>query len=500
MSVSERRKKAIFATIICSILANAFSYLNLMPHHDAINHTLNFAGNWELSLGRFFLVPYGKVLGNIYMPWVNGVLSIFFLAVSVCIICTIYNMKKTWQIVLVAGLLTTNYAITELCGTFSFVLGSYTLSLCLACIGCYLTENNSYRKMFLASVCFFLSLGLYQAYITTAMVLYLGKVLLEILDGEKIDYVLRKCLKRGLTLAIAAVGYIIIYKMLLYFTGIKPADSYNSISGLRKVNLLFLYYGMIGAMTQFIKIFFAAQYFGILNSCMNVALLLVVLLVMIKHILENLNAKWIRIGCCIVGILIFPILAQLMCIFMGLSRIYFTASYAVFMFYPICVAIIGNYITQKYEILKKVTVIASGIVLVGFILYSNGAYSLQKITYDRTMSISSRIAGEINNVEGYIPGETSVILIGRMSDNAENLNGMKKYDVLAGFTKTSITYPQTFASFFRLMGDNIKVELNTEKIKVYSEMERVKSMTSYPQKGYYRMIDDVLVIKFSDKT
>ena len=106
--MSVNRKIAIVSTAIFSMIANAFAYFNLMPHHDAINHALYFAGNWELSLGRFLLIPYGKIFGNIYMPWLNGWLSIVFLTVSVCLICEIYNMNKKWQIVLTAGFLTTN--------------------------------------------------------------------------------------------------------------------------------------------------------------------------------------------------------------------------------------------------------------------------------------------------------------------------------------------------------------------------------------------------------
>lgn len=92
--MSANRKIAIVSTAIFSMIANAFAYFNLMPHHDAINHALYFAGNWVLSLGRFLLIPYGKIFGNIYMPWLNGWLSIVFLTVSVCLICEIYNMNK----------------------------------------------------------------------------------------------------------------------------------------------------------------------------------------------------------------------------------------------------------------------------------------------------------------------------------------------------------------------------------------------------------------------
>ncbi len=499
--MSVNRKIAIVSTAIFSMIANAFAYFNLMPHHDAINHALYFAGNWELSLGRFLLIPYGKIFGNIYMPWLNGWLSIVFLTVSVCLICEIYNMNKKWQIVLTAGFLTTNYAITELCGTFSFVLGSYSLAFMLACLGCYWVEYSSKRKLCLASVCFFLSMGLYQAYITAAMSVLLGKAVLKLLDGKKIKGVFKDCFKWGMILFIAATLYIVVYKMILHLVGIVSPDSYNSISGIKKINLLFLYHGGRVALKQFVDVFFSGKYFGIITASMNVLLLGMALWNMIKTTAKRKINKLETALCYVLIFWVFPIISQLMCVFMGLSKVYFTPSYAMFIFYPICIAIVGNYNSDERNVMQKLAMLAGGGLLCYFVLYSNGAYSLQKIAYDRTVSIVTRVAGEIDGIEGYIPGETNVILVGCMSDNKGNvelLNGIKKYEVLAGFTKTSITYPQTFTSFFKLMGDKINVESNSEKIKEYLENSVVKNMSSYPKKGYCKMIDDVLVIKFSD--
>ena len=43
-------KICFLATAAFSLVANAFAYFNLTPHHDSINHIFHFAGTWEISL------------------------------------------------------------------------------------------------------------------------------------------------------------------------------------------------------------------------------------------------------------------------------------------------------------------------------------------------------------------------------------------------------------------------------------------------------------------
>lgn len=154
----------------------------------------------------------------------------------------------------------------------------------LACLGCYWVEYSSKRKLCLASVCFFLSMGLYQAYITAAMSVLLGKAVLKLLDGKKIKGVFKDCFKWGMILFIAATLYIVVYKMILHLIGIVSPDSYNSISGIKKINLLFLYHGGRVALKQFVDVFFSGKYFGIITASMNVLLLGMALWNMIKQL------------------------------------------------------------------------------------------------------------------------------------------------------------------------------------------------------------------------
>ena len=62
-------KTALGFTLLFSLLANAFVYFNVSPQHDSVNHMFEFAGTWELSLGRFLLPLYGNLQGQITTPW-----------------------------------------------------------------------------------------------------------------------------------------------------------------------------------------------------------------------------------------------------------------------------------------------------------------------------------------------------------------------------------------------------------------------------------------------
>lgn len=62
ISITIKERLPVFASaILFSFLANAFTFLNWNPRHDAINHTFFFAGQWEVSLGRFLQPYYGKI-------------------------------------------------------------------------------------------------------------------------------------------------------------------------------------------------------------------------------------------------------------------------------------------------------------------------------------------------------------------------------------------------------------------------------------------------------
>lgn len=176
------------------------------------------------------------------------------------------------------------------------------------------------------------------------------------------------------------------------------------------------------------------------------------------------------------------------------------SSYALYLLFPVCLMIMGSI---KYVPITKpilyVTCLMCLFLLIRNVQYSNTVYMYARVTYDRTVSIITRVLEDIEEYEGYEVGETPIAVIGQFSknDNVEIYKG--DYKFINGNNKTSTTYPETTYNFWRSLGSPINAIEDTDVLKAYSESSQVKKMPCYPYDGYCQMVGDVLVVKIADK-
>lgn len=185
--------KSVWA--VWSVLA--ISFLFVAVNYYLGNHDFRFvrygipltAGMFE---GRFsqFLPPYFLSLGEM-LPLLNIWLGFLFLAVGVILLAWWYGFKENAVWVVCFGVLVAvhPYLVTQLYYVHSF------LSICcweLCVIAGVMSVYSGvcckqWWKCFLGTGCLVLSLGGYAASLELACVLFLGKIWLDILKGEKID-------------------------------------------------------------------------------------------------------------------------------------------------------------------------------------------------------------------------------------------------------------------------------------------------------------------------
>ncbi len=500
-----RLKYAIGGTFAFSMAANAFAYFNFYPQHDALNYVFNFAGSWEVSLGRFLLPAIEKVRGGVAMPWLSGLMSMVFIALAVYVITDLLEIDRPVYILIVGGLLSANLTITDICGVYLYVAGSYMLAMLLACMGVwFLVKNPTMIGMIPSCLCLFLSYGIYQAFCSVALTLL---VFLVIKDCVSQDRTMRQILPRWglyiLALVISVILYIIFYQLALKYYGMEAANSYNSLSGLAGLSLHQLLSNMKGGYIRFFAFFFGKNTsLGVLARYCNIFLTgLAFLLGLITLVKRRLHV--IRYIIIAVVILLLPGIMLLTGIMIGETSISFLYAYALFLLYPAELAIIARqttYLGQRdFKLFRYIAVIATALLLIMNITYSNGAYTVQKVIYDRAMSSMTRILDDIEEDSDYIGGETHVIVIGTFSGNGSSLSSIpSKYSALNAFHNSSITYTQTMESFASLLGDDFNRERDSEVINQYQNSEIVQEMPVYPKNGYCQMIDGYMVIKLSE--
>ena len=141
------------------------------------------------------------------------------------------------------------------------------------------------------------------------------------------------------------------------------------------------------------------------------------------------------------------------------------------------------------------------VIILNCIVCANQAYLKKKLVYDSTQTIVTRMLGHIEATEGYIPGETPVLLIGNLEKNAIFSENYSEFESLNSIMQlspnVSITYDGTQNQFFRYIM-NTKVKSLPEKDAAsITNQELTKGMPVFPQNGSCRMFNGVMVVKLS---
>ena len=200
--IAPRQKLAFLSAFLIGLMIHMPVMLSDIPNHDGLS-SMYFDQNMITS-GRWFLSVACGFSSYFTLPWIIGLLGLFFLGLTAAVLVELLDMKSPVMVVLSGGLLV---AFPALSSTFAYVftLDGYMLALFLAVLSVYLTKQ--YKMGFLAgAVALAFSMGAYQAYLSFAVLLCLYMVLLICLTEksvkEKLGEMLRYLLMGGIGMAL----------------------------------------------------------------------------------------------------------------------------------------------------------------------------------------------------------------------------------------------------------------------------------------------------------
>lgn len=168
--VKKEYKIAFFTTFIITLLVHLYKFTNTLPNLDSImnyysNQNILASGRWALSLACGLSSYYD-------LPWVIAIFSCLFISLTVVVIIKLFKIDNPILITLIGALIGSSPATTETF-FFQFTADGYMLSMLLAALAVYFSridENrNSYK--FFSIMCICLSCGIYQAYVSFALIL-----------------------------------------------------------------------------------------------------------------------------------------------------------------------------------------------------------------------------------------------------------------------------------------------------------------------------------------
>ena len=104
--VPKECKIAVVSVIVFGLLAHNYMFTNKLPNYDDMGIT-GFGATFRL--GRWFLWVLGSIVYHLdfsySLPWINGIVSLVFIAVSAALLVYIFNLKNKLSIILISGML-----------------------------------------------------------------------------------------------------------------------------------------------------------------------------------------------------------------------------------------------------------------------------------------------------------------------------------------------------------------------------------------------------------
>ena len=112
-------QQSFFYTFLWGLVAHGYCFVNNIASHDALNN-FYIAEKWSKgSFGRFFYPIYISITrGRILLPWLVGIIGVFWTALAVYLIVRIFDIQKKIIICLISAIGITNRTVYALSATY----------------------------------------------------------------------------------------------------------------------------------------------------------------------------------------------------------------------------------------------------------------------------------------------------------------------------------------------------------------------------------------------
>lgn len=502
--LSRRFKTAFVASIIAGLAAHMYMFTNKLPNFDDLIGINSFGVTFRT--GRWFLWVVGAVAYHLdlvfSLPWVNGLITLFFLGISAGMAADLLEMKsRTANAVLGASFV----VFPSWTGTFFYMYTApyYALAVLMSVVSVWLTVK--YKRGILFSVILLAcSLGIYQSYLPFTATFYVVLLFLMLFD-DSYGYwdILKRALYYLLNLALGVLLYFGCMKLSLAFTG-QELTTYKGISSMGRLEL--------SRIPEIVKTI-GVNFFGIfLNNNMEISynyiikgmyfVLFVLSAAMIVWLFWTLLKrkdilKAVETAVLAVIYVIAINFIYIMCEDGIYSLMYF--SYVFLMIFPF--ALLDRCIRlEKAKTAVITEYVMTFMVFAGILSYchfANGQYLSMQLSFDQALSYYTTMITEIKGVEGY-QEDMKVVFCGvDIVDKTLYHNEIMNTFSMSG--RDDALADADAKQNFILYYCGFQAEM--AEVDILSKQSRIilEDMPTYPNEGSVRILDNAIVVKLSEQ-
>lgn len=499
-NLDSRAKLTFFAALLWGLVCHGMMLTNKYSIHDDITflHSIGAtfdSGRW--MLGLISLAEQWLTAGPHYsMPLVNGLISLLFLALCAAILVKLFRIQSKLLCVALGCAMTAFPGVASLFG-FLFTAPYYMAALLATVLAAAaLCRRKNILTWCLSVAVMTCAMGVYQAYIPVAIGILLLHFLLERLDrpGDDWAHTIKTAIYYGSALLVTVLAYYVANKVFLKILGLQ-LNSYQGISSMGREGLgvyltrALLAYKAFFFPEQMIRASDALVVMG-LQLPWKILLALDTVLLTVLFLRSWKERPWKALQVLAVSALL-PLA-------FGFAYVMGPDAHTLMIFgqcltFLLTACLVQRLGMDKALFLRLVSLLLC-LLLVLFPLiwcrYDNALYMDLEMNQQRTISWFNTLITRIKSAEGY-RDELPISYVGRM----------EKQDQTLGYL-SAFPYIWPYESAPDLINDSGQIHFMEKwcgfwQMQVEFDHPDIASMPCYPDDGSIRVIDDVIVVKFS---
>ncbi len=481
----ENYKKIFLWIFVIGIIAHGFMLTNKVVNHDDL--TCLFTKGESFSLGRWGLELTSYLFPNISMPWFHGIISLLLISLSACFMVDLLEIKEDSMKILVGGLI---ISFPSLTGTFAYMFtsSSYALSFLLSVLSVRCFFKGKWSCL-LGVLFLFFSLSIYQAYVEVALMLITLVLMRKRKEYEGKDYIKR----------IVSTYSLVLISMVLYFIVTKAVNhvfhiSFSEYQGANEVGTISLsgfIQGIKNCYREF-RYLLTSRYYSLSSTYLLKGLYWIIILFSTGIVLKNIweEKEWVKRICYLLLFLSFPVIFNVLYLINPNAILHTLTQYA-----SIGWILLPIVLSERFKPFWKLFLV---LFIFEYAILSNQFYFQMHLAYENTFAFYTELAARIENTEGFQKG-TKILFVGTFDGSlltntedhfkeVEHFAGHQtSYELIMGYSK------ENFIKYY--LGKDY--EYSDAKEEISSSLE-FQEMNIYPYSNSIRIIDGVLVVKFSE--
>ncbi len=493
-------KTAFWSALLTGLAVHLYKFTNTLYNHDALYSV--YGSNDMVSVGRWLLGAACLPSSCFDLPWVNGLFTLLWIALTAAVLADLFDIQKTAPLILTGALLVSFPSVTSTI-FFEYLSDGFMLSMLLSALAVRFSMVGDRVKAHvpLAAALLCLSCGIYQAYVSFALLLSMCHFMLELLKGgrDKKDY-FRWIGKQFLVYGLGLAAYYAVWQLRLRLGHIAVTD-YQGVSQLGDFSVAMLL-GAVAKTARTLAAFFLGgnvfkygwSFYAVLNAAF---LLLLAAALVCAACRARIWRTPERLVLLLLSLLSLPVFA---CIWYFLSP---SVIYHGVMLQSLCVLyIFALLLTDRlFRLpLRNAAMLFFALLALKFGLMANAAYfEMERSNRASLVTASEMLACIHQQDDGSV---TRIAFLGSRDRSlaqtgAPGADGML---VLAHQIRPNLIYDHTYASlYFVNVLDSGYVPLSGSELEELEASGEADGMPVWPRQGSVRIIGDTAVIRLAEE-